>query len=69
MPKLTASDLFWLRDLSKANGPLDWKRHLKAKGNKFVRLGLAEYRAGYPVGFCITPAGREFLQTQESGDD
>jgi len=61
MSKLTASDLFWLKDLATAKSPLDWKRHLKAKGNKFVRLGLAEYSLGYPIGFVITPAGRAAL--------
>jgi len=65
MPKLTPSELFWLKDLSTAERPRDWTRHLKATGNKLVRLGLAEYSLGYPIGFVITPAGRAALEAQD----
>lgn len=64
--KLTANELLCLKELSLATQPLNWKRQLKAKGNKFVRLGLAGYCTGYPTGFVITLAGRAALEVSNA---
>lgn len=67
MGKLTEAQRRDLIDLSQRRQPMPWTGPNKAMGNKLVKLGLAEYRAGYPHGFCITEAGRRAFQQAEGG--
>lgn len=64
---LTKRQRDYLEDLSRLHRPIAWTGPNKAMGNKLVAIGAAVYRVGYPVGFEITPFGRQLL-TQQEGD-
>lgn len=63
--KLTKAQMTYLEMLDKhgrPGRPWDARGPCRAMCNKFVKLGLAMERFGYPTGFYITDAGRSALR-------
>lgn len=60
--KLTKQQLHSLMHLAGSDRPVEWRCNNKAMGHKLMKMGLAKYSDGYPIGFVITDAGRQLLK-------
>ena len=63
--KLTKNQRYYLDLLGKSKSPQNWKSGGASVCHALIRMGLAEKRLGYPIGFVITEAGRAALREGE----